>query len=317
MGIWARRRAFFFSFTTVVLFTGVLLALLYAGVVSQSHDAYVQESRVAQKISYTWSDINDDVPALLNLTLHRNKTRVTLGDMLPAAYNVTRLLEGYAHLISSRNADASANATFSPSLSSGARAFTLHPFDITYRYPDLRKQRVDILCPPGEGCDGIREMDVGITLNQSFACDPLVAGSCNESQFNWTHAPASCSTSEGGHCIGFTLRLTDSLNRTYTCPNETASQTVCAYASFNWSASPVSTLEVMLADSPPCSFHLSLGGGNVAGMGTASADNSPCAFLTSGISLALNSSVYWWEYPVVLRVRNEASTQAISRALSG
>jgi hypothetical protein len=307
-------RAFIFSLTVILLFS-VLLILFYTLQIANSPSVQLTEVASAKRLAYAWTDVDQQVPALTQLGIVQTQNLVTFYDQLPSPFNVTNSLAGYQAFVSDYYSFNGVNASFANGFAALAPVWQVNPLGINYSYPSWNKTQANITCVAGgSGCNWVKSIGLVLQMaNYTFPCNPANASACG-SNFSWSPAPPNCAVGSA-HCVNFTLAIYDELNRSFTCPNNNASQADCPYYSFNWTSATQPVLTFSTNQTSSCKFKLVLGGGGLAAFSLLSS-NSSCGTLFANTTLALNTTGFWVNEQGYLTVRNQASNQSITRQVS-
>ncbi|MGC8851264.1 MAG: hypothetical protein ACP5O3_03505 [Candidatus Micrarchaeia archaeon] len=289
----AVRKGIVFSVSALLLFS-VLLSLALTAQKDfwrPSFDAL----QAGRKVAYAWSDARADVFSALQLRVWRNASTVFLLDSLPASFNSSAALAGYDAFVSRVYRLPGNNVSFLPSLSELKPPVRVEPFGVAYDYP-LRATGADaweknslLAWCEDSGCGGVSVVAVNVSFNESFEYDPT--NSSYQSFYSWSPAPANC-VAGTPNCVVFSLRITDRLGRSFSCPSWGPGVS-CPYSSFYWNSSSPAVLSVAVNESSSCFLNFSLGGNALFGESLRDSLNYSCGSINSVSGIAFNSSDFF------------------------
>lgn len=288
----------------------LLLTVIFATEQTQAPFLQIQQILSTKKLTYVYSNVQSNIPSILQLSFYQNDTNFTISDTLPNTQNITQNLQGYSEFINQFYPSQFALLTFNPALSTLSSPIIFNPMGINYTYPDWSKKDLTVYCPSGHGCDYVNTLVLNITLqNDTFVCNP--SSNCNQNQFNWDPSPKNCAIGSS-HCVGLILQITDKLNETYQCPNTLQGNLKCPYFSFKWNSDRSPKITFPVNESSNCKFRLILGGSNLFDISMLDSSNNPCGMLGLNTTFQFNSSNYYVNDHAYLYANDTTFNQSLS-----
>ncbi|MFQ5406046.1 MAG: hypothetical protein ACE5DI_02740, partial [Candidatus Micrarchaeia archaeon] len=133
-----------FITASVALWLSLLLSLAVLQTEDASRQVEVKNLLATEKIAYTWNDVSEELPDVLDVKIEINEKKASFKDNLPATANFPEALGAFETFIKNHYAPKKLQFSFEPQPSSTPPRIHINPLGFYYKYPSWDKTSLEV-----------------------------------------------------------------------------------------------------------------------------------------------------------------------------